>query len=306
MTVYCRADEGGINMGLSYTQKKRIQPYMLLFPAFFIVLLLTISPLVTLVKASLYDIRLGERFEDADFVGLSNYKKIVIDGSLGLSLKRTILYIGGTTIPELLLGFGIALLIHRKGIIGKNLAVSCFIIPMIMMPSMIGLVWRLYYTYDGLVNYILKLLFGVKLNWYSTELALPAAIIVDIWEWTPFFILVILAGLQSLPLQPYEAAKVDGASAWQTFKYITLPLLKPAVLVAYMLRLMDAFRLFEVIFVLFGGGPGRATEILPIYIYRLSLVQRQFGKGSAASIILIIIILSLVTLLFRSIRRSTQ
>jgi multiple sugar transport system permease protein len=167
------------------------------------------------------------------------------------------------------------------------------------MPSMVGMVWRLYFSFDGLVNFFLQTLTGVKLNWYGPDLALLAVIIVDIWEWTPFFVLILLAGLQALPHDPFEAARVDGASRWQSFWLITVPLMGPLLLTTIILRLMDVLRLFDVIFVMFSGGPGSATTTLPLYVYRTTLVAERLGRGSAASILLIMMIVVLTYILIR-------
>ena len=140
---------------------------------------------------------------------------------------------------------------------------------------------------------------GVRHNWYGKDLALWAVILVDIWEWTPFFILILLAGLQTLPVEPFEAARVDGASRWQSFTLLTLPMMLPLVLTTFILRFMDVLRLFDVIFVMFAGGPGTTTTTLPLYVYRTTLVQRDVGRGSAASIMLIIIIVSLTVILIK-------
>ena len=126
-----------------------------------------------------------------------------------------------------------------------------------------------------------------------------AVILVDIWEWTPFFILILLAGLQTLPVEPFEAARVDGASRWQSFAHLTLPMMLPLILTTLILRFMDVLRLFDVIFVMFSGGPGTATTTLPLYVYRTTLVQRDVGRGSAASIMLIIIIVALTVILIK-------
>ena len=165
---------------------------------------------------------------------------------------------------------------------------------------MVGMVARLYFSYDGLINYFIELIFNVKLNWYGKDLALFAVILVDIWEWTPFFIIIFHAGLKTLPLAPYEAAKVEGASNFQSFIYITLPLLGPLILTAFILRFMDILRIFDVIFSMFAGGPGTATTTLPIYIYRTTLVSENVGRGSAVSIIVIVIIISLTYMMVRS------
>ena len=214
------------------------------------------------------------------------------------TVRVTIHYLLGTLIPELLIGFAIALLLNRK-MRGNSLFTAVLIIPVVLMPSMVGLIGRLYFSYDGLINYFFESITGIRHNWYGKDLALVAVILVDIWEWTPFFILILLAGLQTLPLEPFEAARVDGASRWQSFTFLTLPLMLPLILTTLILRFMDVLRLFDVIFVMFSGGPGTSTTTLPLYIYRTTLVQRDVGRGSAASVMLIIIIVSLTVILIK-------
>jgi multiple sugar transport system permease protein len=178
------------------------------------------------------------------------------------------------------------------------------IIPIVVMPSMVGMIWHLYFNYDGIINFLVETLIGTRYNWYGADLALLAVIIVDIWEWTPFFVLILLAGLQALPREPFEAARVDGASSWQIFRYVTLPMMAPLILTATILRLMDILRIFDVIFAMFAGGPGNATNTLPLYIYRVTMIARNIGRGSAASIMLIILIVGLSFLLVRMFERS--
>ena len=280
---------------------KNITPFLLIAPAFIVVFSLAVYSLVWLSAISLHDFTFGEKIEKAVFIGLENYQWLFFNenSTFYRSLFLTAIYIGGTLVPELIFGLTIALLLHKSKM-GESFFSACLIIPIILMPSMVGMIARLYFSYDGLINYFIELIFNVKLNWYGKDLALFAVILVDIWEWTPFFIIIFHAGLKTLPLAPYEAAKVEGASNFQSFIYITLPLLGPLILTAFILRFMDILRIFDVIFSMFAGGPGTATTTLPIYIYRTTLVSENVGRGSAVSIIVIVIIISLTYMMVRS------
>ena len=275
-------------------------PALLILPAFAVVFALAAYSAVWLLQLSLVDLTFGEPFRNAEWVGFEQYRWLLTNehSTFWASVRVTVLYLAGTLIPELLIGFAIALLLNRK-MRGNSLFTAVLIIPIVLMPSMVGMIGRLYFNYDGLVNFFFESLTGIRHNWYGAQLALWAVVIVDIWEWTPFFILILLAGLQTLPVEPYEAARVDGASRWQSFVHLTLPLMLPLVLTTLILRFMDVLRLFDVIFVMFGGGPGTSTTTLPLYVYRNTLVLRNVGRGSAASIMLIIIIVSLTVILIK-------
>jgi len=269
---------------------KRIEPYILLAPALVFVVSLCVYPLVRMIQMSTHSMRFGESLYGTEFVGLANYAELLTsDGfwhSAKLSLVFTIVCLG----TELILGMAIALLLNQK-IAGRSLITACLIIPMVLMPSMVGMTWRLYFSFHGIVNWFIEVFGGTPLNWFSPELALPAAMIVDIWESTPFFILVLLAGLQSLPRDPFDAARVDGASPWQVLRYLILPMMGPLIIITSLLRLMDLMRLFDVIFTMFGGGPGNATETLPLNIYVVTSLRRNVGLGMAGSVMLILVTL---------------
>ena len=285
------------------SQRRRppwLVPAVLILPAFAVVFSIAAYSAFSLLQLSTVDLTFGEPFRNAEGVGWANFQWLLTNeySTFWATVRVTIHYLLGTLIPELLIGFAIALLLNRK-MRGNSLFTAVLIIPVVLMPSMVGLIGRLYFSYDGLINYFFESVTGIRHNWYGKDLALVAVILVDIWEWTPFFILILLAGLQTLPVEPFEAARVDGASRWQSFTFLTLPLMLPLILTTLILRFMDVLRLFDVIFVMFSGGPGTATTTLPLYIYRTTLVQRNVGRGSAASVMLIIIIVSLTVILIK-------
>lgn len=173
-----------------------------------------------------------------------------------------------------------------------------------MTPVVVGIIWRLMYNPDlGMLNYFLTLFGFSPVNWTGMPgTALPSVMMADIWEWTPFMALIMLAGLHALPRGPFEAASVDGASWWQTLRYVTLPLLSPAMLVALLIRLMDSFKTFDLIFVLTQGGPGMSTEILNYYTYRYGFKFFHMGYASALSWLLVVVVTIISLILIRTIR----
>jgi multiple sugar transport system permease protein len=191
---------------------------------------------------------------------------------------------------------------------GKGAIRSMILLPMMCTNVVIGLTWRLLFNYQfGLINYYLTQLRLPAVEWLSApNLAMASIIIVDVWNTTSFVALMLLAGLQSLPDEPFEAARIDGASSWQTFSYITLPLLRQSILVALLWRLIDTFRIFDVVYLLTAGGPARATETVSIYVYTYGFKSFNLGYASSASYAMIFIMLVLAGLLARSIGRSAD
>jgi multiple sugar transport system permease protein len=277
-----------VSSGSSWARRsRRAYPFLFIGPALLVTAILAIAPTIHLIRASTRAWKLGQPLEEARDVGLLNFERL-LTGSvpLGHSLKLTVIYTVAALTVELLLGLGIALLLERT-LVGRSFLVTVLLVPMILMPAMVGMIWRLYFSFEGLVNWVIGLVRIPPANWNSTDFALPAVIIVDIWQWTPFFILILLAGLQALPREPQEAAEVDGANGWQIFHTIKLPLLVPLILITATLRVMELFRSFDVVFVMFGGGPGNATETLPIAVFRTTIQSQLPGVGAAYSIILI-------------------
>jgi multiple sugar transport system permease protein len=174
---------------------------------------------------------------------------------------------------------------------------------MVLMPAMVAMVWRLYFNYEGLVNWAIGLLSIDPVNWFSTDHALKAVIITDVWQWTPFFALLLIAGLQNVPRELTEAAEVDGASPLQLFARVKLPLLAPLIIIASTLRVMELIRQFDLAFIMFGGGPGKATEIMPLAVFRTTVQRLESGVGSALSIFLIIIVMAVALLFIHLMKR---
>ncbi len=275
-------------------------------PTVFTLLCIVIFPLIFSLSLSLHDWNIF-RQEGWQWRGLGNYADILfLDPYFRQSLKVTGFFLLGTVPLQFILGLAVALILYRitHKIIG--FLRTTLIVPAIMTPIVVGIIWRLMYNPDlGMLNYLLSLIGLPPVNWTGMPMsALPSVMMADIWEWTPFMALILLAGLQALPREPYEAAVVDGASNWQTFRYITLPLLSPVMLVAILIRLMDSFKTFDLIFVLTQGGPGMSTETMNYYTYRYGFKFFHMGYASALSWLLVIIVTVISIILVKTIRSS--
>jgi multiple sugar transport system permease protein len=261
-------------------------PYLLIAPTVAVLVALSIYPLIYSVRISL---QTGSG--EAARWSLSNFARLASDKFFFEALAHTFIYAVVALTFEFLLGLSLAIMLDRP-LRGRSLFRSALLIPMMLPPVVVGVVWRLMLNPDfGAVNGTLKSA-GVNtesLTWTASPiLALGSVIAVDIWQWTPFMFLVLLAGLQAIPQEPYEAAIVDGSSAWQTFRHVTLPLLRPAILIALLLRTMDLLRVFDQIFILTEGGPGFSTETVSLYIYRTAFRFSDFGYAAAMSFVLLL------------------
>ena len=265
--------------------RDRALPYLLVAPTVGVLLALSIYPLLYSVRVS-FQTGSGE----AAHWSLANFSRLATDRFFFSALGHTVIYAVVALTFEFLLGLGLAVLLDRS-LRGRAIFRAVLLIPMMIPPVVVGVVWRLMLNADfGAINGTLSRL-GVDTKGFtwtaSPNLALASVIAVDIWQWTPFMFLVLLAGLQAIPQEPYEAAMIDGAGPFQTFRHVTLPLLRPAILVALLLRTMDLLRVFDQIFILTEGGPGFATETVSLYIYRAAFRFFDFGYAAAMSFVLL-------------------
>ncbi|HEV2834392.1 MAG TPA: sugar ABC transporter permease [Pyrinomonadaceae bacterium] len=265
--------------------RELLLPYLLVAPAVAVLLALSIYPLI-------YSVTISLQQETASGIvwSLGNFKRLLSDGFFRTAMVHTFVYAIVALACEFVLGLGLALLLNQQ-IRGRGFFRASLLVPMMLPTVVVGVVWRLMLNPNfGAINGTLKQL-GVNtesLTWTaSPRLALLAVIAVDVWQWTPFVFLVLLAGLQAIPQEPYEAALIDGSSRWQTFRHVTLPLLKPAILIVLLLRTMDLLRVFDQIFILTEGGPGFATETISLYIYRTAFRFSDFGYAAAMSFVLL-------------------
>lgn len=277
--------------------------WFFVLPTIVILILLIIYPMFFIIDASLRHFLLtvpGER----PFIGGLNYKETVLSTKFLASLKATGIFVGVSLIAELILGFGLAILLNRD-FPGKEFVRISIILPMALVPVGIGLIFRfMYHPNYGLINYILR---SVGINKTiavgEASTAMWAIIAVDVWHWTSFVFLLLSAGLMQIPSEIIEAAQVDGASRLRIFMHISLPLLSPIIMLTLVFRTMDLFKEFDEIFVLTAGGPGMVTETLSIHVYRYAFILFDIGKATAVAWIMLVIILAVSNIYVGTLRK---
>lgn len=255
---------------------RQFSDHLFLLPALLVLGGVTLFPMIYVLYLSLH--RRLLIFGISRFVGFENYGFLWRDQRFWNAFGNTVYFTAASVALELLLGLGTAVLLHRS-FRGKGLMRTIILIPWAIPTVVSAKMWEWLYNPDfGLFNYLL----GEKMNWLGSPfLALNAAVFMDIWKTTPFVVLLLMAGLQTIPKDLFQAARVDGASPWTIFRKVTLPLLKPVILIVLIFRTLDAFRVFDAIYVLTGGGPANTTETLSIYAYKILFQTLQFGYGSA-------------------------
>ena len=291
--------------GDSLARQERRFALTLLAPALAVLLLTTTVPLVYLAWTSLNRIDLGMPWLSG-FAGLANYAKMGEDPRFWNSLWLTLIYTGSTVVLQVVIGLSLALLVLQIPRGAALLRVGA-ILPIVLAPVVVGLFWRtLVLSPDvGLVDLATRALGLGSHNWLGEpQLALISVIAIHTWQWTPFAFLVLLATLATLPPDVYEAARLDRASAWQRFVHITLPLIRPAIMMVVIMRMMTALSAFAAIFAATGGGPGSATEILNLYAYRTSFTELNLGYGASLAMVLLAITIVVSFFMFR-LRRKT-
>jgi multiple sugar transport system permease protein len=289
-----------LSFALSIEQQERRFAWALLGPALLLLLVITTAPLVYLLWTSLQRLDLGMPWLTG-FAGLDNFTKMGADPRFWNSLVLTAVYTGSTVVLQVVVGLALALLVLQIPK-GQGVLRVAAILPIVLAPVVVGLFWRtLVLAPDfGLVDLVTRALGLGSHNWLGDpQLALISVIAIHTWQWTPFAFLVLLATLATLPPDIYEAARIDRASAWKRFVHITLPLIRPAIVMVVILRTMTALSAFAAIFAATGGGPGSATEILNLYAYRTSFTELNLGYGAALATVLLAITLAVSWLLFR-------
>lgn len=286
--------------------KDRYTFTLMLLPLISILAILTIFPLIFSIYVSLHDWILYKP-ENIPFIGLGNYFFIFKNRGTLKAFGTTAYFSVLTVSIQILLGLMIALVLNRD-FKGKQIVRSLLLAPMMTTPAVVGLVWRLMYNPDlGMINYYLNRVFSIgSFNWLGGKFALLSIVLVDIWEWTPFVALILMSALAALPKEPFEACIVDGVNSRQMFFYITLPLIRPALLIAILFRLIDSIRIFDLIYVLTQGGPGTITTTVSLNIYRYSFRFSKLGVGTAYSIILLIIVTVISQFLIKVLGREAK
>jgi len=269
-------------------------------PAFFVLLLTTTAPLVYLLWTALQKLDLSMPWM-AGFAGAGNFTKMGGDPRFWNSLVLTAIYTASTVVLQVIVGLSLALLVLQIPK-GQGILRVTAILPIVLAPVVVGLFWRTLVLAPevGLVDLVTRSVGLGSHNWLGDpQLALISVIAIHTWQWTPFAFLVLLATLATLPPDIYEAARLDRAKAWQRFVHITLPLIRPAIVMVVILRTMTALSAFAAIFAATGGGPGSATEILNLYAYRTSFTELNLGYGASLAVVLLSITLAISWLMFR-------
>jgi multiple sugar transport system permease protein len=286
----------------------RLHPYaryVLPAPAVVTLVLLCAFPAAYTLYMSLHGWS-GSQRAAPEFVGALNYLEALRDDErFRAAAWRTILYTVGSLALQVPLGVALAVFFNRE-FLGKGLVRTLYLLPLVATPAAIALIWVLIYNpATGVLNYLLQLAHLPMGQWtYAAGSALWALIIVDTWQHTPLVMLIALAGLAALPTDPYESAQIDGATAWQRFWHITLPLLRPTVAVAALFRAIDALKAFDVIFAMTQGGPGESTETLNIYIYLAAFQYFRFGYSSSLLMLFFALILGVCLVIIKARRHS--
>ena len=285
--------------------KRQSIKWAFLLPALGYLALMAILPLVWTLTLSLMKWH-ANTMPSPKWVGLDNFKYFLFENPrFWADLRFTAMYVGIGVTVELALGLVLAALLSQR-FYGKNFFRVVYLIPMACPPIAVAFLWRMMLHPDiGVFNSILKLIGLQGVKWTTDVRIAPFTIImVDVWEWTPFMFLALLAAFQSLPMELYQAAAVDGANGWQMFTHITLPLITPVIVTISLIRAIDAFKLFELVFGITGGGPGGSTESLSYYAYLIGMKWFKLGRGSAISWIFVVILLLLAIALISRFKKS--
>lgn len=270
-------------------RKKNFATFM--FPSLLVLVIVLAIPMVYSLVVSFFDTSLKHRGL-GNFTGFQNYIAALTDKYFMSSAATTFVFTIGVVMLEFLLGLGIALLLNTN-VRGKNIYFSIIIIPMMITPVAVGLTWRLLLHSElGIVNYVLDLIGLTGKAWLAdSKLALGTVMFIDVWQNVSYMVLVLQAGLVSLPMEPYEAAKVDGSSALQSFRYLTIPMMAPAFMTVLLMRAISALKTYDLIYVLTKGGPGISTEVISYHIYQEAFRDLELGSASAMSYLLVLVII---------------
>jgi multiple sugar transport system permease protein len=277
--------------------ERRMTPYVFAAPAVLIMLLGLLYPVVEALRLSFYEVRLGEAVTPAAFRGWAIFAEALADSSVRKSMMVTLQFSAIVVVAEMVIGVGLALMLERP-LRGMSMFRTLLLLPMMIAPICVGLIWR--YMFDvniGPINGWLSMV-GLKPAWLAEpDLAFFAICVTDIWQFTPFVFVLALAGLQGIDQSAVEAAKIDGATALQTIRYVKLPMIAPILMITILMRLIDALRGLEVVYAMTNGGPGLSTELFSLHIYKSAFVTQRMGHSAALSICLLVVTTALGALL---------
>ena len=290
-----------------WLERERVFRILPLIPVQALVLALLFVPMVLTVYISLLRWRLTRGFwTDAAWGGVSNFVDALTDEGFFDAVGRTFLFAGGAVVLELAIGFGLALLTYQS-FRGRRVYFTVFLIPMMIIPVVVGYDFSMLLIDTGPLNSVLSAVTGldIRIRWLSEYRAAQAAVILaDVWQWTSLTFLIFVSGLAALPRDPIRAARVMGATRWQVFRHVELPLLKPVIVIAVVIRTMEALKIFDMPMLLTQGGPGNATETISIYLWRNAWIFNKISYAAASSLILLVIFTGLIYLSIWLLRRE--
>jgi multiple sugar transport system permease protein len=272
-------------------------------PAGVVVLAVIVFPWIFTIYMSAHE---WQPSGTVDYLGLANFRQLFSDSRFGWSVLRTFYFTAISVIAPIILGIAAAVCFHKKFPL-CGVARTIFILPMMATPVAVALVWTMmFHPQLGVLNYLLSVVGLPPSQWvYDADTVIPTLAMVETWQWTPLVMLIVLGGLASLPTDPYEAALLDGASGWQMFRHITMPLVWPFVLIAAMIRTIDALKAFDLIYVITLGGPGTASETINIYLYQTAFAYYHIGYASAMTLVFFALIVA-VTMMLMMLRQRTR
>ena len=281
--------------GAAFLARRRRNYFLFIAPALLVVGAVIIFPWLYTIWMSAFDWTIGST---AHYVGLGNYEKIFTSRRFGEAVLHTFYFTALAVIAPLVIGTWAAMVFHREFPF-RGVLRGLFIMPMMATPVAVALVWTMmFHPQQGVLNYLLSLVGLPPSLWvYSPTLVIPSLVLVEVWHWTPLVMLIVLGGLAALPTKPYESARLDGATEWQLFRYITLPLVAPFILVAAVIRTIDALKAFDTIYVITGGGPGTASETINLFLYLQAFSFYNIGTASAVVVVFFVIVLAMALLL---------
>jgi multiple sugar transport system permease protein len=284
--------------------------WLFVTPSIVLLLAINIFPLIWTVRLSFTNFRVNRPNEAPEFVGLRNYTRILTDGDIWLTMQATAHFLLWTIVLQVLIGFALAYLINKK-FRGNDLWTTIIVLPMMLSPAVVGNFWTfLYQPQIGLFNYVVSFFTGIDPSAFSmigdVSLAPWAIIIVDTWMWTPFVMLICLAGLRSIPDSIYEAAECDRASKWRQFWTITIPLVLPFLMLAILFRGIENFKMFDLVVQLTGGGPGSITELTSINLKREAFEKWRTGYASAYAVILFVTVFGLASIYVKALNKVKE
>ena len=288
----------------SWQRKERVVAFLLLAPSVVYLFAMAIYPTVYSLWLAFQNYTIY-RPDLVDFAGLDNFRALWDDEVFWKSMRVTLTFAASAVAIELVLGFAVAVLLDRE-MLGIGVLRTLLIVPVLISPVGMGLTWRYIFAPSyGLLNYGLQGVGLPPVDWIvSTTWALPMTVLVDVWQWTPFVTLILLSGMQSVPVEVVEAAALDGLTEWQKLRRIVIPLIRPVIAVVVLIRLIDAIRTFDLIFVLTRGGPGSSTEIVSIYSYITGFTSGDMGGAASIAWITVILINILVLLFMRTLAKT--